>query len=152
MKPCPLNPNASHLRAKIVYMWHSTTPSSSLPHTCKREFRAVLPEQHQHLSCVVCPGSFAHVAFGLGLFALCVGCYALRITVVLSKAAHSGPSVCQRARGPCPLRVSQSLRTTLSQQAPAVEAPVWQQCSCSCRGACTAAVSSGPRGDFPPTR
>jgi hypothetical protein len=51
-------------------MWHSTTPSSFPPHTCKRAFRAVLPERHQHLSCVVCPGSFAHVAFGLGLFAL----------------------------------------------------------------------------------
>jgi hypothetical protein len=27
-------------------------------------------------------------------------------TVVLRKAAHSGPSVCLRARAPCPLRVS----------------------------------------------
>jgi hypothetical protein len=33
-------------------------------------------------------------------------CHALHITVVLSKAAHSGPSVCLRARAPCPLRVS----------------------------------------------
>jgi hypothetical protein len=32
--------------------------------------------------------------------------HALHITVVLSKAAHSGPSVCLRARAPCPLRVS----------------------------------------------
>jgi hypothetical protein len=31
---------------------------------------------------------------------------ASHITVVLSKAAHSGPSVCLRARAPCPLRVS----------------------------------------------
>ena len=38
--------------------------------------------------------------------AQCVGCYASHITVVLSKAAHSGPSVCLRARAPCPLRVS----------------------------------------------
>ena len=39
----------------------------------KREARALrlLPELHQHLSCVVCPGSFAHVApVGLVLFAL----------------------------------------------------------------------------------
>ena len=33
-------------------------------------------------------------------------CHALHITVVLSKAAHSGPSVCLRARAPCPLRAS----------------------------------------------
>jgi hypothetical protein len=32
--------------------------------------------------------------------------HASHITVVLSKAAHSGPSVCLRARAPCPLRVS----------------------------------------------
>jgi hypothetical protein len=32
--------------------------------------------------------------------------HASHITVVLSKAAHSGPSVCLRARSPCPLRVS----------------------------------------------
>jgi hypothetical protein len=32
--------------------------------------------------------------------------HALHMTVVLSKAAHSGPSVCLRARAPCPLRVS----------------------------------------------
>jgi hypothetical protein len=32
--------------------------------------------------------------------------HALHITVVMSKAAHSGPSVCLRARAPCPLRVS----------------------------------------------
>ena len=32
--------------------------------------------------------------------------HALHITVVLSKAAHSGPSVCPRARAPCQLRVS----------------------------------------------
>jgi hypothetical protein len=32
--------------------------------------------------------------------------HALHITVVLSKAAHSGPSVCLLARAPCPLRVS----------------------------------------------
>ena len=31
---------------------------------------------------------------------------ASHITVVLSKAALSGPSVCLRARAPCPLRVS----------------------------------------------
>ena len=37
---------------------------------------------------------------------LCVGYYASHITVVLSKAAHSGKSVCLRARTPCPLRVS----------------------------------------------
>jgi hypothetical protein len=37
---------------------------------------------------------------------LCVGCYASHITVVTSKAAHSGPSVCLRTRAPCPLRVS----------------------------------------------
>ena len=30
----------------------------------------------------------------------------LHLTVVLSKAALSGPSVCLRARAPCPLRVS----------------------------------------------
>jgi hypothetical protein len=34
------------------------------------------------------------------------GRHAWHITVVLSKAAHSGPSVCLRARAPCPLRVS----------------------------------------------
>jgi hypothetical protein len=34
--------------------------------------------------------------------------HASHITVVLSKAAHSGPSVCLRARAPCPLRVSRS--------------------------------------------
>jgi hypothetical protein len=32
--------------------------------------------------------------------------HASHITVVLSKAAHSGPSVCLRARSSCPLRVS----------------------------------------------
>jgi hypothetical protein len=32
--------------------------------------------------------------------------HASHITVILSKAAHSGPSVCLRARAPCPLRVS----------------------------------------------
>jgi hypothetical protein len=32
--------------------------------------------------------------------------HASHITVVLSKTAHSGPSVCLRARAPCPLRVS----------------------------------------------
>jgi hypothetical protein len=32
--------------------------------------------------------------------------HASHITVVLSKAAHSGPSVCLRARAPYPLRVS----------------------------------------------
>jgi hypothetical protein len=32
--------------------------------------------------------------------------YASHITVVFSKAAHSGASVCLRARAPCPLRVS----------------------------------------------
>jgi hypothetical protein len=32
--------------------------------------------------------------------------HALHITVVLSKAAHSGPSVCLLARAPCPLGVS----------------------------------------------
>jgi hypothetical protein len=32
--------------------------------------------------------------------------HASHIIVVLSKAAHSGPSVCLRARAPCPLRVS----------------------------------------------
>jgi hypothetical protein len=32
--------------------------------------------------------------------------HASHITVVLSKAAHSGPSVCLRARAPCPLRIS----------------------------------------------
>jgi hypothetical protein len=32
--------------------------------------------------------------------------HASHITVVLSKAARSGPSVCLRARAPCPLRVS----------------------------------------------
>ncbi len=32
--------------------------------------------------------------------------HASHITVVLSKADHSGPSVCLRARAPCPLRVS----------------------------------------------
>ena len=32
--------------------------------------------------------------------------HALHITVVLRKATHSGPSVCLRARTPCPLRVS----------------------------------------------
>jgi hypothetical protein len=32
--------------------------------------------------------------------------HASHITVVLSKAAHSGPSVCLRERAPCPLRVS----------------------------------------------
>jgi hypothetical protein len=32
--------------------------------------------------------------------------HASHTTVVLSKAAHSGPSVCLRARAPCPLRVS----------------------------------------------
>jgi hypothetical protein len=32
--------------------------------------------------------------------------HASHITVVLSKAAHSGPSVCLRARAPGPLRVS----------------------------------------------
>ena len=37
---------------------------------------------------------------------LCVGYHASHITVILSKAAHSGPSVCLRARAPCPLRVS----------------------------------------------
>jgi hypothetical protein len=31
---------------------------------------------------------------------------ASHVTVVLSKAALSGPSVCLRARAPCPLRVS----------------------------------------------
>jgi hypothetical protein len=34
------------------------------------------------------------------------GRHASHITVVLSKAAHSGPSVYLRARDPCPLRVS----------------------------------------------
>jgi hypothetical protein len=34
------------------------------------------------------------------------GRHASHITVVLSKAAHSGPSVCLRARAPCPLCVS----------------------------------------------
>jgi hypothetical protein len=32
--------------------------------------------------------------------------HASYITVVLSKAAHSGPSVCLRARAPCPFRAS----------------------------------------------
>ena len=32
--------------------------------------------------------------------------HASHIAVVLSKTAHSGPSVCLRARSPCPLRVS----------------------------------------------
>ena len=32
--------------------------------------------------------------------------HASHITVILSKAANSGPSVCLRARAPCPLRVS----------------------------------------------
>jgi hypothetical protein len=32
--------------------------------------------------------------------------HALHITIVLSKAVHSGPSVCLRARAPSPLRVS----------------------------------------------
>jgi hypothetical protein len=32
--------------------------------------------------------------------------HALHITVVLSKDAHSGPSVCLRARALCPLRLS----------------------------------------------
>jgi hypothetical protein len=32
--------------------------------------------------------------------------HALHMAVVLSKAALSGPSVCLRARAPCPLRVS----------------------------------------------
>jgi hypothetical protein len=32
--------------------------------------------------------------------------HASHVAVVLSKTAHSGPSVCLRARAPCPLRVS----------------------------------------------
>jgi hypothetical protein len=45
--------------------------------------------------------------------------HASHITVVLSKAAHSGPSVCLRARAPCPLRVSRpgADRATCVQQA-----------------------------------
>jgi hypothetical protein len=37
---------------------------------------------------------------------VCIRRHALHIAVVLSKAALSGPSVCLRARAPCPLRVS----------------------------------------------
>ena len=88
-------------------MWHSTTPSSSLPHTCKRAFRAVLPERHQHLSCVVCPGSFAHVAFGLGLFAL--------VAFVRAEKAESrgrpvlGPVVCLRFHSPAKFNFARAL-------------------------------------------
>jgi len=84
-------------------MWHSTTPSSFPPHTCKRAFRAVLPERHQHLSCVVCPGSFAHVAFGLGLFAL--------VAFVRAEKAESrgrpvvGPVVCLRFHRPAKFKL-----------------------------------------------
>ena len=42
--------------------------------------------------------------------------YASHITVVLSKTAHSGPSVCLRARAPCPLRVSRPRADRVSVQ------------------------------------
>ena len=48
--------------------------------------------------------------------------YALHLTVVLSKAALSGPSVCERERHPCLLAVSQSPR-----------GPCGAQYSCGCR-------------------
>ncbi len=48
--------------------------------------------------------------------------YALHLTVVLSKAALSGPSVCERERHPCLLAVSQSPR-----------GPCGAQHSCGCR-------------------
>jgi len=88
-------------------MWHSTTPSSFPPHTCKRAFRAVLPERHQHLSCVVCPGSFAHVAFGLGLFAL--------VAFVRAEKAESrgrpvlGPVECLRGHRPAKFNCARAL-------------------------------------------
>ena len=48
---------------------------------------------------------------------LCVGYHASHITVVLSKAAHSGPSVCLRARAPCPLRVSRRVPERIARRA-----------------------------------
>jgi hypothetical protein len=48
------------------------------------------------------------------------GRHALHITVVLSKTAHSGPSVCLLARAPCPLRISSRSGSR-------------QACSASCR-------------------
>ena len=65
--------------------------------------------------------------------------YASHITVVLSKAAHSGPSVCLRARAPCPLRVSRpgADRATCSKQACctlSVQCELQARaCSASCR-------------------
>jgi hypothetical protein len=64
------------------------------------------------------------------------------ITVVLSKAALSGPSVCLRARAPCPLRVSctgadRALRVQQSLQATA--------CSASCRPCALPSSPSGTR-------
>ena len=54
--------------------------------------------------------------------------HASHITGVLSKAAHSGPSVCLRARGPCPLRVSVPER--IAPRAVSLQA---RACSASCR-------------------
>jgi hypothetical protein len=51
---------------------------------------------------------------------LCVGYHASHITVVLGKAAHSGLSVCLRARAPCPLRVSRPGADCASCSKPAV--------------------------------
>ena len=70
------------------------------------------------------------------------------ITVVLSKAALSGPSVCLRARAPCPLRVSctgadRALRVQQSLQATA--------CSASCRPCALPSSPSGTRQVLRPT-
>ena len=56
--------------------------------------------------------------------------HASHITVVLSKAAHSGPSVCLRARAPCPLRVSCPEADRAFVRAESLQA---KACSASCR-------------------
>ncbi len=79
---------------------------TSSPRT-KAYVHAVLPELHQHLSCVVCPGSFVHVAFGLGLFA--------RVAFDRADSAESqvrpfvGPVVCLRGNGPAKFSSARAL-------------------------------------------
>jgi len=79
---------------------------TSSPRT-KAYVHAVLPELHQHLSCVVCLGSFAHVAFGLGLFA--------RVAFVRADSAESqvrpvvGPVVCLRGHRPAKFSSARAL-------------------------------------------
>jgi hypothetical protein len=53
---------------------------------------------------------------------LCVGCYASHITVVLSKAAHSGPSVCLEREPPAHFAYLVPERT-----APCASVPPWVQ-------------------------